>query len=403
MKLLIVTEDKYPPFRPDVAVLFAEEMARRGHKIDWLLQAEDARALPEVVQWGGGAAWVAKTDTGVSRLSKLRKNILDICNDLRMFTLARRHRYDIVQVKDKFLAALVAIVVAKLYGLKFVYWLSYPFPEAILYRVDEGISRYPYLDLLRGHVLKLLLYRIIAPAAAHIFVQSEQMRIDVAAMGVPQSKLTAVPMGVSLQRLPAVSDQADSSDKIVVYLGALDKVRRIDFLLAVFAEVLRRVPDAQLYLIGSSVNPADTADLRALAMNLGIEQAVTFTGFLPTEEGWRHVARAAIGVSPLYPSPIYRPASPTKLIEYMAMSKAVVVNDHPEQRQVIEESGGGICVSYDERAFADALVELLNDPDLAKEMGMRGRRYVQEHRSYRILADRVERRYAELLAGTTAA
>jgi glycosyltransferase involved in cell wall biosynthesis len=403
VKLLIVTEDKYPPFRPDVAVLFAEEMARRGHKIDWLLQAEDARALPEVVQWGGGAAWVAKTDTGVSRLSKLRKNILDICNDLRMFTLARRHRYDIVQVKDKFLAALVAIVVAKLYGLKFVYWLSYPFPEAILYRVDEGISRYPYLDLLRGHVLKLLLYRIIAPAAAHIFVQSEQMRIDVAAMGVPQSKLTAVPMGVSLQRLPAVSDQADSSDKIVVYLGALDKVRRIDFLLAVFAEVLRRVPDAQLYLIGSSVNPADTADLRALAMNLGIEQAVTFTGFLPTEEGWRHVARAAIGVSPLYPSPIYRPASPTKLIEYMAMSKAVVVNDHPEQRQVIEESGGGICVSYDERAFADALVELLNDPDLAKEMGMRGRRYVQEHRSYRILADRVERRYAELLAGTTAA
>ncbi len=403
MKLLIVTEDKYPPFRPDVAVLFAEEMARRGHKIDWLLQAEDARALPEVVQWGGGAAWVAKTDTGVSRLSKLRKNILDICNDLRMFTLARRHRYDIVQVKDKFLAALVAIVVAKLYGLKFVYWLSYPFPEAILYRVDEGISRYPYLDLLRSHVLKLLLYRIIAPAAAHIFVQSEQMRIDVAAMGVPQSKLTAVPMGVSLQRLPAVSDQADSSDKIVVYLGALDKVRRIDFLLAVFAEVLRRVPDAQLYLIGSSVNPADTADLRALAMNLGIEQAVTFTGFLPTEEGWRHVARAAIGVSPLYPSPIYRPASPTKLIEYMAMSKAVVVNDHPEQRQVIEESGGGICVSYDERAFADALVELLNDPDLAKEMGMRGRRYVQEHRSYRILADRVERRYAELLAGTTAA
>ncbi len=41
---------------------------------------------------------------------------------------------------------------------------------------------------------------------------------------------------------------------------------------------------------------------------------------------------------------ILRAASPTKLVEYMAMGKAVVANDHPEQKRVIEESGAGYCV-----------------------------------------------------------
>ena len=39
-----------------------------------------------------------------------------------------------------------------------------------------------------------------------------------------------------------------------------------------------------------------------------------------------------------------------------------MANDHPEQRQVIEDSGGGICTAYDEEQFANAIVELLEGP-----------------------------------------
>ncbi len=38
MKLLYVPEDRYPPFRADVAELFANQMPARGHTIDRLLQ-----------------------------------------------------------------------------------------------------------------------------------------------------------------------------------------------------------------------------------------------------------------------------------------------------------------------------------------------------------------------------
>jgi glycosyltransferase involved in cell wall biosynthesis len=115
-------------------------------------------------------------------------------------------------------------------------------------------------------------------------------------------------------------------------------------------------------------------------------------GQLPQSRALEYVREADVCVSPFYPTPVLRSASPTKLIEYMAMGKAVVANDHPEQRRVIEASGAGYCVPYEEKAFAAAVVALLQDPEAAMAMGQRGRRYAVEHRAYTVIADRVEER-----------
>jgi len=109
------------------------------------------------------------------------------------------------------------------------------------------------------------------------------------------------------------------------------------------------------------------------------------------------VQEADVCASPFYPAPILRSTSPTKLVEYMAMAKAVVANDHPEQKRVLEASGAGFCVPYEEPAFADAIVKLLQDPAMARMMGERGRRWVLEHRTYRAIADEVEIRYRDII------
>ena len=75
------------------------------------------------------------------------------------------------------------------------------------------------------------------------------------------------------------------------------------------------------------------------------------------------------------------------------MGKAVVANDHPEQRLVLAESGGGICVPYQELAFSEAILELLRYPDKAREMGVRGRNYVEKYRTYGKIADLLESSY----------
>lgn len=394
---LIAAADAYPPFRVDVAILFGEELVRRGHRFDWLLSSVDGTDSGEQALWEG-RAWVGTPLRGRSLWGKAASALRALGHDFGILRGSRRGQYDFIQVKDKFFAAVVAWAAARLAGVPFVYWLSFPFPEAMIYRADAGISPHPRLDRIRGRLLRVFLYRFILRVADHAFVQSAQMKADVAAQGIPAEKLTAVPMGVSLQRLAALG--LDGSGRArgeeVVYLGDLGRTRRIDFLLRAFAQVIEKRPGARLRLIGDAHRSEDVAALKALAQELGIAASVEFAGQLPIEQAWSQAEAAAVCVSPLYPSPIFRPASPTKLVEYMALGRPVVVNDHPEQRELVEASGGGLCVGFEEGAFAAAIVQLLEDPEAADAMGARGRRYIEQTRDYGVIADAVEKEYLRL-------
>ena len=390
LRLLALSSDTFPPWRVDVSVLFGEEIAHRGHTVDWLLQSEAECAHPRLVSWGGGRVWVAPADRGTTRLRRLRNHLLDVRNDLRLFALLKRGRYDAIEVKDKFLAGLFAILAARWHDKRFLYWLSFPLPEFYLSRARDGTARYPLLYRLRGLACGCLLYRVLLRAADHVFVQSEQMRRDVVARGIAPAKLTVVPMGISRAAIagPREGPRADGArrripagERCVVYLGALGRERRIDFLLRVLARVHRELPDAKLYLVGHAACAEDERFLAEEARRMELASSVVFVGALPRAAALEYVQDADVCVSPLPPAPLLNCGSPTKLVEYMAMGKAVVANTHPEQQLLIGESGCGYCVPYEEGPFARSIVALLGAPELARSMGERGRRYILEHLS----------------------
>ncbi len=403
--LLYLSSDKYPPFRVDISVLFGKKLASRGFSIDWLLQSESTAARPYREEWGGGTAFVGPTDNGTSMAGRAKKHLLDILNDLRMFSLLRKKPYDALLVRDKFFAALLGILAAKIHGNIFIYWLSYPFPEDWLHHFREGTARYALIYFLRGRVCQFLLYRIVLPLAGTVFVQSRQMLEDIAAYGVAREKMTPVPMGVNLEEIPffgydSERDTGGNDEKAIVYLGTLVKTRRMDFLVRMLARVLEEEKRAKLYLVGGGEDPTDEQLIVDEAKRLGIEERVVITGFLPQREAWQFVKRADVCVSPFFPTPVLNSTSPTKLIEYMAMGKASVANDHPDQSLVLSESGAGICVPYEEDAFARAVLDILLHPETAKEMGIRGRRYVEKKRSYAQLADLVQEKLLDVLKRT---
>jgi glycosyltransferase involved in cell wall biosynthesis len=397
--ILFVTSDKYPPFRPAARVIFGEELVARGHVIDWLIQAESNCDVSHHMPYGNGTAYVSATDNGESRWRRLRKHLLDLKNDLRMFFLVRRNRYHLIQVKDKYIAAILAIFAAKLGKAKFFYWLAYPHAEASLHDARENFARYRHFYLLRGYFFKFVLYKIILPAADHIFVQSEQMKQDISREGVPLSKMTPIPGSLSLSDVPyenfdvCTKSIKSESEKHIVYLGTLLRTRRLDFIIRAHAKVIERHPNAKLLLVGKGEMPEDEQFLVNEANRLGVRNSIIFTGYLSMKKAWELIRNADVCLSPYYPTPILNSTSPTKLIEYMAMGKAVVGNDHPEQSLVVSESSAGLCVSWSEDAFADAINTLLNDPVLAKKMGARGRLYVEQYRTNKVMAEIIEGKY----------
>jgi glycosyltransferase involved in cell wall biosynthesis len=230
-------------------------------------------------------------------------------------------------------------------------------------------------------------------------VQSEQMKSDLVSYGLQASKLVPVPMGVDLTDFEGIPMEPPPRDEppTIAYLGTLAAERRIDFLVRCLAHVVKDQPDARLLLVGDADRSSDLELPKSEARRLGVLDRIEITGFLQRKEAWRRVARGTVCVSPFYPTPILNSTSPTKLVEYMALGRPVVANDHPEQRLVIEASSGGLCVPWDEHAFANAIVRMIRDPVEAEQMGKRGRAYVEAHRDYRRIASCVESEYQRTL------
>lgn len=400
MKLLYVVEDRYPPFRADVVELFARQMPERGHRIDWLMQrGPEAHHETSPTDFLGNTVYLTARSNVRGLRGRVMNNLLGMWGDLTLLRLAFKNRYDVIQVRDKCFASLIALLAARLTGSKFVYWMSFPFAEAKLYAAEKKLTSHPRLTWVKGQMVSLLLYRCILRMADHVFVQSERMRAEVARRGICEAKMAPVPMGITADHVGHANDaRAPRTDAPkLLYLGLIHRLRGTEMLVEVLAKVRCAYPGATLCFVGDGQAPEDRCAVEDAARAHGLEAAVHVTGFLSRDKAWEYVREADICLSPLAPIPIFHVASPTKLIEYMAMAKCIVANEHPEQEQVLRDSGVGRCIAWNVQAFADEICRLLSDPEEAKSQAARGPEYVRRHRTYLTIADTVELHYHSLL------
>lgn len=396
LKMLYLVGEPGGAERVDVSDLFCRQLADMGLDVDYVIFSGQPGPFWERQEWRGATAWVIGRSSRSGLVGKVLNKCIEFAADIRTFWQALTGPYDIIQVRDKFVVGVFALVAARLSGKKFTYWLSYPYAECRVLDGQEGRSEYPRLSIAGGRIAAFLLYRIIMPYADHVFVQSQQMKKDVAAEGVSPELMTPVPMAVSETLLDV--PPAPVKPGTVLYLGTLVRVRRLDTLIEAFATVLQTHPEARLIVVGDGPEPEDRAHLERVAADLGVDAHTEFTGLQPMDVAHAYVAESAVCVSPFYPTPILQSTSPTKISEYMALGRPVVANSHPEQSVIIAESGAGICVEWSASAFADAITTLLDDPDKAEAMGARGRDYVREHRIYPVIAPRVAEQYRRLFA-----
>jgi glycosyltransferase involved in cell wall biosynthesis len=218
--------------------------------------------------------------------------------------------------------------------------------------------------------------------------------------GIPASKVQPYPSVVGVASFSNQNgknirqEYALSDSKLIIYVGTLGKPRHLHVLLQAFSKV-REERSAKLLMVGDG---SDRKNLERLADELGIRDDVIFTGQVPQSEVPHFIATADIGLSPVPPLSFYRVSSPIKLLEYMAMAKPVVASEEIlDQKEVLEQSSAGVLVPFIPEAFAKAIIDLLDNPEKAAEMGQRGREWVAKNRSYEVLARELEETLLGLL------
>ena len=158
-----------------------------------------------------------------------------------------------------------------------------------------------------------------------------------------------------------------SDRKFSITISRLEKIKQIDNILHVLAEVRQRGIDLSALIVGDG---RMKQDLVKMAETMGITESVVFAGNQSQE--W------IASVMP-YASVVVCPLAGRALTEAALSGVPVVAYDIEWQSEVIKTGETGELVTYrDWKAMADSVVKFLKDSDYAKRMGTNARNTVLE-------------------------
>ena len=393
-----------PDMRVNPQIGIFSYLSKFGHRITWLMSSENSRTAQQLfhedisvctapyIHYLSDSFLIGKVFNQIP--AAFRK----MCLTLRVFCDNKAH-YDIIFVRDGTVDGLVASYIQARYNIPFVYELTDPLEQE--WKVNKVEAKKPLFFWYLMAMVKTYLKMRVMKKADLILVTTRWFDEALIKRDIPKEILMPFPNGVDLESFSGrggkdIRDRYGmGSATVIVYIGTMAKVRKLDVLLRAFQLVKHMEENVKLLMIGEGTGKND---LERLAVTLGLEKEVIFTGQVLQSEVPRYITAADIGISPVPPVSFYVVSSPIKLLEYMAMGKPVVANEEiMEHKEVIEESGGGITVPFQDKAFADAIIELIDNPEKAGEMGRRGAEWVVKNRSYEVLARRLEARLLELL------
>lgn len=225
-----------------------------------------------------------------------------------------------------------------------------------------------------------------AARAAHVITLAPTMRDALVERGLDADRISLVPNAVDpdafppLERDRALAAELGIGPEEVVagYISSLVAYEGIEVLI----EAIARLRGDGLPVRGLIVGDGESrGELEHLAAELGLQDAVVFTGRVPHERIGAYYELIDLFVVPRTNARVCRLVSPLKPYEAMAASRALVVSGTPVLRSIIEEGVTG--VSYepeDPAALAARLAELVADPDRRAGLGRAAReRVLAEH------------------------
>jgi glycosyltransferase involved in cell wall biosynthesis len=207
--------------------------------------------------------------------------------------------------------------------------------------------------------------------------------------GYPADRIVLAPHGVDPARFPLDPAVRPVPGRIV-YCGTIGMGHAVGTLIDA-APMLNG--DFELLVVGDG---AERPELEERARGL---RGVRFAGRLPRDELPALLASAEIAVATQRDAPLLADALSTKVLEYMAAARPVVVAASGWTADVVDRAGAGlVCPPERPDALAAAITRLRDDPDGARAMGLAGRRYVEANLTRDVAVDRLERAFAAVRA-----
>lgn len=273
---------------------------------------------------------------------------------VRLLAAARRFRPDVIYERAN-LFHFAGCVTAALHRLPLLVEVNSP--------LAEERARFSGLSLRR---LARFAERLVWRRADHVLPVTAVLGRMVAEAGVPASRITVVPNGIHLADFPPPAPRPEGQRVTLGFIGFLREWHGMEQVVRALAAWRHKLP-LTLHIVGDG--PARPG-LAALALELGIEDRLRFTGIAPRAEVPGLIAGFDIALQPA----AVPYACPLKVLEYMAAGRAIIAPDQPNLRELLTHGRTALLFDpADPDAMWQAVLRLALDAPLRDALGQAAR------------------------------
>jgi glycosyltransferase involved in cell wall biosynthesis len=362
MRIALVIAGPYPAFRGSQVLVshLAAGLPARGHQV-------------RLVTYGPHRGHRPGPRPG--RLA------LDVLLAARLWRAVRREGIEVLHAHN-YEAGIAALLVRRLTGRPVVFHGHSALVEELPLYASSAAGRRWMRRL--GRVLDA---QVPCRADGCIAV-SDDLREHLRRAGVAEQALTCIEPAAAPAELADAGD-GPGTDGVVCYAGNLDGYQNLDFLLRAFARIRIAEPGARLVLVSHPDARGRARRLAGGGLGAGVEIVLA--------ESYADVRRrlrdAAVAVCPR----TERSGFPMKILNYLAMSRAVVACAG-SAKGLVDGATARVVPDDDVAAFAGAVVSLLRDPAERVRLGRAGRRAVESGEAWERVLERTESMYRQVLA-----
>ena len=305
---------------------------------------------------------------------------------LQALKTGKRRKFDVIvsQHHSSHLASLSAFLLSRVFSLP---WIV---KTHDVYDTASSVIEIIFLRLLDN------LYRLILKRADYVLVVSEPLRkMVIKTHGLEKDRVVVFPNGVDLEKfkLNIRSTSLKSlleieNKKIILFIGALKEERGLSLLVRALPKIVTKRSDVLVLILGDG---PEKSRLEELAEEMGVEQFVRFMPPVKYDEVPNHIHLAHVTIGPLVSMLDTFGSVPRKVVEYMACGKPTVASWGGISEDLIRDGYNGFLVERENaNELAAVILKLLNDPILAKKIGLNARRYVEKFYDMETLMDTFE-------------
>jgi glycosyltransferase involved in cell wall biosynthesis len=243
-----------------------------------------------------------------------------------------------------------------------------------------------YLGFVENYVLR--------HAAGWIFTSEAERDLSAKFLGATQ-RACILPLAPSLPGEPPYSREKLSDEfpslkdrRFMLFLSRVDEKKGIFPLLAAFAEVRKQYQSLILAIAGPSDVGTEARVLEKIK-EYKLTEAVVMVGPV-----YGAAKESLLLHSEFFILPSYQENFALALVEAMACGKAVITTKNVHIYKDIVKASAGLVCETNAKSIEDAIVRLMNSPDLQNALGSNGQEFVRRNYSWRKSAEILQKFYS---------